>query len=314
MKKTITSLGLSIAFFTASHAQPVINDGTGMPPVGFSDSIAFVTSAMSPGTGGANITWDFSALTPTVAGTAKIVDPATTPYAAMFPTANYAIQLTPNGAPDSMYEYYHVTGTKWDIVGSSYSAASPGGDYTPNPKTMIPFPFTFTQSVTDTFQKVGSSASSVTITYDGYGTLVTPYRINSNVIRVKRDFGGTDFYYDWFTTNPLIIVASYENQTQKFTFMSTSTVNSVKEITNTVASSVYPNPLTSGATISLTAGASLGKSATVVITDVTGRIVRQLPMEKNVVTFERAELNSGLYFYSIRNNGALVSAGKFVIE
>jgi hypothetical protein len=314
MKKIITSLGIFLAFAIAAQAQPVIVDGTSMPPVGYSDSIAMITSAMSPGTGGANITWDFSSLAPVVGGMAKVVDPATTPYASTFPTANYVIELTPNGVPGSMYEYYNITNTKWEILGSNYSITTPGGDYTPNPKTMMPFPFSFNQSETDAFQKVGSSASSVTITYDGFGTLITPYRINSNVIRIKRDFGGTDFYYDWFTLNPLITVATYDNNEQKFTFLSTSTVNSINDIRSRATSSVYPNPVISRATITLASGVNTSNAATAVITDVTGRIVRLLPVESQAVAFDRAELNGGLYFYSIRDKGTIVSAGKFVIQ
>jgi hypothetical protein len=314
MKRTITSLGLTLAFFTAAQAQPVISNGNNMLPVGFSDSVANVISATtSPGAAGANVTWDLSALTPTVVGVAKIVAPSATPYASIFPSATYAIELTPNGAPGSIYEYYVVSATKWDIIGNGYSVASPSGNYTPDPKLMIPFPFSFTQSVTDTYQKLAGSPGSVTVTYDGYGTLITPYKTVSNVIRVKRDFGGTDYFYDWFSVNPLVIAASYDNNTQKYTFLSTSSTTDVKDVARQAKSSVYPNPIVSTATISLS-GTSVNTSAKVIVTDVTGRIVKTMKMENQKTTFSRDGLNSGLYFYTVYSQSAPLAAGKFVIE
>ena len=313
MKKNLTIIALNLAFFTAAQAQPVINNGNNMLPVGSTDSIAVVTSAStSPGSAGANITWDFSALMPTVAGSAKIVAPSATPYAATFPTATYAIELTPVGAPGSVYEYYNISSSKWDIVGSGYSVATPSGNYTPNNKTMIPFPFTYNQSVTDTFQKMSSSVSTMTVTYDGYGTLKTPYKTINNVIRVKRDFGGTDYFYDWFSVNPLVIVANYDNNTQKFTFMSTSTATSVNNVHDRTVATIYPNPAQSNVTIALSERPS--GIATLLITDATGRLVKQMKVAGEQITFSCDGLNSGLYFYSIQDKNAAVAKGRFIVK
>jgi hypothetical protein len=313
MKKTIVSFLFTLAFIQVAHSQPVINDGNNMPVIGYTDSIATITSAStSPGGAGAGMTWDFSALMPVVGGVAKVVNPSTSTYASTFPTANYVIELTPNGAPGSAYEYYVVSGTKWDIVGNGYSIVS-GGNYTPNSKLMMPFPFSFNQSVTDTFQKIGSSVGTVTITYDGFGTLVTPYKSYNNVIRVKRDFGGTDYFYDWFNVNPLVLVTSYDNNTQKYTFLSTSVVNGVNELAAATTSSIYPNPVKSNATISFPSLVS-GRTATVIFTDVMGRIVKQLAMDKPQVSFGTDDLNSGLYFYTIYGKDAVISKGKFVVR
>ena len=66
---------------------------------------------------GANATWDFTALSvdlgqPAISMT--IVDPATTPHASDFPTANYAWRENET----NYYRYFHLTSEKMERIGS----------------------------------------------------------------------------------------------------------------------------------------------------------------------------------------------------
>ena len=309
MKKlfTLTALALSIA----CQAQPVISNGNNMPPVGYSDSVAVVLTGANPGSSGANVTWDFSVYTPAILGTYSIVDPATTPYGANFPSATLGIELKPFTGT-SVFEFYQIGASKWEVVGSNISSSS-GDDYTANPKTMILFPFSFGNSITDTFTKQNGT-HTVTITYDGYGTLITPYTTYNNVVRIKREFGGSDYFYDWFVTTPyLMYVATYDNNVSRLTFVGKSMTTSVNDVTAATNVMITPNPMTSVATFRIHAQKEL-KDAWVIITDVAGRVVNKLQVKNEEAVISRDALTSGLYFYNLIAEGKTEATGKFVIE
>src|SRR5690606_29032714 len=114
-------------------AQPVITSGANYPAIGYTDSIGLVpASSFSPGSGGANITWDFSSLNPTMAGKATVVNPSTTPYTAQFPAATHALVIEAMG--NTIYEYDIMSVSKFEMFANNVTGSS-GNDYTPNPKT-----------------------------------------------------------------------------------------------------------------------------------------------------------------------------------
>lgn len=309
MKKLFTSSAFLLSM--AAYAQPNIVDGSNMPPLGYSDTIAVVLSGANPGAAGANVTWDFSAQSPMIAGKFTFVDPATTPYGANFSSATHAIELTAF-VGGTMYEYYTVNASKWEVIGSNITGSG-GDDYTANGKTILPFPFAYSSVVTDTFTKQ-SSTSTVTITYDGYGTLITPFYTYSNVLRTKRDFGGSDYYYDWYITSPyLMTVATYDNNNGRLTFIGKSVINSIHDIHAASAHvTVAPNPVHSKSTIRIHAEDNIqGK---IIVTNVTGSVVAELPVYKNEATFSREGLSSGLYFYNVVTKNGSVAKGKFIVE
>lgn len=310
MKKLFTILFSFTAF--ASTAQPVISNGNNIPPFGASDSISVSTTALSPGSGGANVTWDYSSLVCTVAGKATYVDPATTPYTATYPSANKAIKIEiPTG---TIYEYDIVSASKWEMLANNVTATT-GQNYTPNPKTMMPFPFHYNDVVTDTYQELASGTGSVTMTYDGYGTLITPYGTYNNVVRMKRDFGGpTDYYYDYYISSPYLqLVVSFDANVSKYTVVKTGTtgVSSISGNKTTVLA--YPNPFSSTTTVSVNTTENLS-NATLVLTDMTGKAVKEVPANTREITVDRAGLNAGLYFYSVYNNGVCLAKGKISIQ
>jgi hypothetical protein len=292
-------------------AQPVVLNGSNLPPVGYTDSVAMTTSSMSPGAPGANVTWDFSSLPAVKGGKFTIVSPSSTPFASSFPSSTYAIKLDITGIPLPIYEYDIVSASKYEVIGSNISGGG-GSDYTPNPKTIIPFPFNFNNVVVDTFEKVGSSPSSVTITYDGYGTLITPFGTYNNVIRSKRDFGGTDYFYEWYRVSPILWqVANYNNQTQGYTFLGTSPVGVEDLLNESALVKLYPNPMTNSSVISISSNI---KEGMFVLTDISGRVVKKVALSNNSAILYRDDIPSGLYSYSILNNNNVIARGKLTIQ
>jgi len=313
MKRKITFSAL-LAFVAGSFAiaQPVLNDSSTVIPVGMGDSVSVITSATSPGTGGANHTWDFSALTPVTGGYAQFVTPASTPYAASYPAATRAVKIDIPSL-GTIYEYDIVSNTKWEMLAGNVTASS-GDNYTANPKTMVPFSFHFSDVVVDTFYKNATGPYTVEMTYDGYGTLVTPFGTYNNVIRMKRSFGGNDYYYDWYSTSPyLSIVVSYDNNTQKFTFTGSSTTG-VNKVTAAKANVIiYPNPFSETTKIAVNTTEDLTK-AIFTLADLTGRVVKEMPANTHELLLSREGLNPGIYFYSINTNGLCLAKGKISIQ
>lgn len=311
MKKLFTITGLFTFLFNAAYAQPAVNDTSNLVPIGLGDSIVVLTSAMSPGAAGPNQTWDFSSLTAPAAGYAQFVYANSTPYTATYPGATRAVKIDiPTG---TIYEYDIVSATKWEQLANNVTATT-GDNYSVNPKTIMPIPFHYSDNVVDTFYKNAVGPYTVTMTYDGYGTVITPYATYTNVIRMKRSFGGSDYYYDWYTTSPYVIdVVSYDNNTQKYTFIghSTTGVNNISGSKTTVQ--VYPNPFTERTRIAINTMENMA-NATFTLVDITGRVVKEMPANTREITLDRAGLNAGLYFYSVYNNGACLAKGKLSIQ
>ncbi len=311
MKKVSTLTGLLLLAATAVVAQPAITDTASFIPIGYGDSISVITSAIPPGSAGANQTWDFSALTPTTAGYVSFVYANTTPYFASYPGATRAVKIQiPTG---TIYEYDIVSPTKVEMLAGNVSATT-GDDYTPNPKTMVPIPFHFGDVVVDTFIVNAAGPYTVTMTFEGYGTLITPFATYSNVIRMKRSFGGSDYYIDFYATSPFVSnVVSYDNNTQQYTFFGSSPTG-VKQMNASKATvQLYPDPFSETANVLINTAENM-KGAKLVLTDITGRVVKQVNVEKPEILLSRAGLQAGMYFYAVYNAGTCIAQGKVSIQ
>lgn len=312
MKNLLTIASLGISF--SALAQPIINNASNLPAVGYTDTVSVAVSAMSPGAGGANATWNFSSLNPTAGGTFELVNPSATPYAANFSTATHAIKLTPFSGT-AVYEYWKASSAELEILGSNISSGS-GTDYTPNPKTLIPFPYSYGTVHNDVFQTTSGGPYNLTVTYDGYGTLITPFTTHTNVVRSKRDFGGSDYYYEWYITSPILMtVASFDNNTGKYTFLGKSIINSVDEFGAVNSKAIVsPNPVQQNASIKIS-GTHAPALGTVHITDISGRWLQQLTLSNGAATFCRDQMPAGVYIYSVYDEKKqLVAKGEFLVQ
>ncbi len=208
-------------------AQPTLQNNV-FPDIG--DVITFNTADtllnIEEGGAGANQTWNFSTLQPQ-AGlevTQQVfISPVGTPYAANFPTANIVAKI---GEDTAVYSYFRKEANQFSILGGG--SVDFLQEYT-DPDVFLKTPLAFNGSYTEEyayqlaaigFQSVGSR----TVTYDGYGTLITPLGTFANAIRLKlvstqEDSaalgGGVEFIsqteitsYDWFVANQVGSVVS----------------------------------------------------------------------------------------------------------
>ncbi len=165
-------------------AQPIL---TGTSPIGYVAPLAVVSAATLPlvpiATNGANVTWDASGLLkdagiPIINYT--VSSPAGTPYATDYPVANWhftdpaLVALIGN-------TYYQLTADSFVLWGA-HIAGSPY-EINDNPEMDLVFPFTYNQVAVNTYSKTNYTAANavssyqtgdVTLTYDGYGTLILP--------------------------------------------------------------------------------------------------------------------------------------------
>jgi hypothetical protein len=296
-------------------AQTTITASNTFPAVGYTDTFR-VAAGSNVGPSGNGVTWDFSSMTAAVGGTFSVVTPSSTPYSSTFPSATHALQLNIASAPGPAFEYYRLDGSGWNILASTYSAASPGSNYTANEKLRIPFPFSLGNSRTDTFQKTGSGPDAYTITYDGFGTLMLPGRSYNNVVRMKYQWIGGEIAYNWFTTSPLFFVATWsQNGGGQFQFLGKNlpVPSGISETEPSgVRTVVFPNPAQGHMMLSIE-GLPDFRNAECLIQDVSGRTVRVCPVTAALTAVSLEGLRAGHYTYRVQQAGARKSGGKIVV-
>lgn len=153
------------------------------------------TGAITQGASGAGITWNFASLSSFNVKTGTFVLPNATPHAAAFPGATTAVVYTPGieyGSFTANYEFFTINNTGLTKNGFVNNASTPIAVNYSDPKTLMPYPFTYGNSHIDNFTANYSSgpnsvteAGNFTVTADGYGSLVLPYGAINNVLRVR---------------------------------------------------------------------------------------------------------------------------------
>ncbi len=329
MKKTsLLSLLISIFAFNL-FAQPTITSSYN--PI-YADTFAYKivvdTAAMQPGSAGAGVVWNLSSL-PSTLNTREFnfMQPQFTNYATVFPTANMAAEIVDVTQGGTTYEFYNTSTTSYKEVGTVVFSAQ---DNFTNGFRIFAYPFTFGQSYSDSVtgsNGVANITGVVTTTYDAYGTLNLPAQsggVFNNVGRIKIDevlvynYGaGLDIVshivtYLWMDNTP------NNMKKQPILYMSTKDLsglqtdhkksagirqilftNSVPQLNfNSANVSVYPNPFHDKIALSLT---KLNTKVTVQISDMTGKIVKEICLEKSVAeeTLYLNDLREGVYFAKI---------------
>jgi hypothetical protein len=197
-----------------AFGQTSIPSGMSLSPEG-TQSELYVANLPSPqlpgGASGANQTWNFQNASFTKAADIQVFNCQTGPTAAAFPTANHCQELIPTPGSvlgnQNLYVLWMYSAQAMENLAALTNAAGTTNNYSPNPKTRVPLPFQFQQTTQDSYQKVGSGPQNITLTFDGYGTLQLPMRTINNVVRIRTDYS-TSTDYDWWTLNPLQVVAS----------------------------------------------------------------------------------------------------------
>lgn len=320
----LTSTAL-ICFGSAySIAQPTLGAnislplGQHIPVVGVAES-----SVPNQGAAGANITWDFSGMVSDQSQTVNFVATGQTPFAANFGSATVAAEyesgLSVGSTAAVRYEFFslnaanlirHGLATNQNVV-VSYS----------NPQTALTLPFSYQSTNTDDFAAdfsvsglYVSETGTISVTGDGYGTLILPNATISNVLRVRvvQDYtdlvdNGSSFSYHvetyvWYHPNiayPLLVIS--DEHVQDSPLPSIKTVyyamlelqTGIADVYPTFTLKAYPNPTADRVFVDfyLPEAAEVGLS----VYDIMGRKVQEKPIEQLSPGKGGFQLNFGGY-------------------
>ncbi len=316
MKKIIFACSFFLALKTA--AQPVL---TNTSQIGYVAPVAVASAATVPlvpiATTGANVTWDCSGLLKEAA--VPIINytvsaPAGTLYAADYPGANWHF-TDPAFVAIIGHTYYnlsidsfvlwgrHVTGNAYEIYD--------------NPEMDLKFPFGYSQSVNNTYSKTNYNAAGgissyqtgdVTLTYDGYGTLILPNGTYTDVVRVKKvrtnNLGPTLNSYFWYnsTNGERLLFYEEKDGAGPNVVFNTNVVNSVSVINN-------DNKITIGNNVDdhkvvISSSKNIDK---IFVYNITGQLVYSMKnINTNKLDFS-LESAKGLYIISIETDGHTVN-------
>ena len=158
--------------------------------------------------------------------------------------------------------------------------------------------------LTDTYEfQDDPTVITATSTYDGYGTLITPYNTFTNVIRQKsvQNYSNaiTTTFYTWYTTNPFKTIMSFtfitgifsSNSADVYTNYTSLGLNDFEQETGI---SLYPNPASSALNLQLANNVSIDK---IIVVDAMGKIV--LVQNKNANQINVENLTSGIYLIQV---------------
>ncbi len=334
MRKSTLLLFLTGGLCGTMIAQPTLTNSGIMPVPG--NTITNISSAwVSPGSAGANQTWNL-ALSNGGPSTATYVLPSASPYAANFPTATAAINS------GGTWVYYKGLATAWQNCG--YVTGAPTVMSFSNPEDLLHFPFAYNNTYTDPWATTYVQATytyyrwgTTTVTADGYGTLTTPDGTFNNVMRVH-------YYQDYQDSvnimgNPMVI--TYINDEYMwylngnhgliaavYTFTASTSspitgglymsgvVSDVNEFSALSSLSLAPNPANDQ--VNFMVNLNEAKEVSVALYNSVGQKI-EVPYNttgiigENKISISVAELPEGIYFATVSLDGTEVSSQKFVV-
>lgn len=301
------------------EAQPTLTGATNNPQPG---NISVVYSCkdgpISIGSGGANMTWDYSNLQIDDSVTSSYKACSAIPVCGLFTGSNVALEY---GIYE--HEFWRADASKYSFEG--YFGVLAKTVYT-DPKDFLRYPFTFNSSFNDTFVADIDDGSeflmgSCVVTADAYGTLKLPDGTITNTLRVHRAEIGTDSivggtvekyktdWYTWYTPGvptPLLRIATGEvpigatpdTIVQLFKRYPTG----VNEVANRVpVVEIYPNPSDGNITIKVLSNKT--DKAELTITNMFGEVVAN----QNIFTNQSMKIQlsqpSGIYIVNVKVNG-----------
>jgi len=287
--KAITITVLAFIFGSAANAQITITESD-MPVAGNAYYTVYdsTATAVTPGGSGPGQTWDLSAIANQYVDTEYCLTAASTPYAALFPTANLVLNIH---QPFSvLYQYYNLSSGSMATSGSIVVPGATTETFTDSPAMRsMTFPLTYLSTWGGTSRSVFKLASAGTgfdsmkiiswVTYtdtvDAWGTVITPagswnslrlkqlsiaaedsffqYSTDSNAwafIDAEATTGLPTGNYSWYANSEGIAVASIGYNVSHASYLQTAT-SGIKNISLYNQVNVYPNPGNGKMTIKL---------------------------------------------------------------
>ena len=228
-------------------------------------------AALSPGAGGINAVWDWSAAQFSMDSfmVKKTIVASGSPYAVFFPQATMAVESFDNyNVSSKSYDYFELdTGLTYYYLGNRAGGVT---RLYSNPSKDFHFPFGYNNSYDDDYCFEAQSTSgtvgycgSMNLHFDGIGTLILPYGTFNGIYRIRHtradvvdgSTGDTTFttIYSWYKSGLHHPIATYEETHSNAgativgaTILS-SGINSIDEAANMDQSlRVYPNPFHQG--------------------------------------------------------------------
>lgn len=315
-------------------AQPTINNMMVMPIGSSYTMLKDSTLGVNSGSSGANQTWNFSSVIPTIPNTARTylsIDPATAPFIDSFPAANFVINVN-NG---SQYNYFNNTGNNTFMIGN-YDTM-PSFTFFQNSQLCYQRPFTYLNTFTDTFSftyfyvDMHDASGNETVTADAYGTVITPVATYPNCLRIftvqpindtdlvdSSIFSYIDYYYAWYDGVHFAPVFEFDSL-----MIDTSVYYSVRHLSNETSGIneispnkaigiVFPNPGKDQFTLCYHLNSS---ESMLQIKDITGRLVYKETISGNLgnTIIKTSELSNGTYLWEITNNDGIEAKGKLSV-
>jgi hypothetical protein len=299
MERTLT-LALPL-LAVGALAQPAILESAYLPN-GTTMDVSVHSGAIPPGGAGAGQIWDLSSLTYNPVGVIGVADPASTPCASTFPSSNMSY-VVPNGT----WHYFIRTTTDLQWQGMNWPSSCVGGLTFTDPRKVIDFPFNYQDSFTDTYAGDDGSSGSVTVEYDGHGTLITPFGTFNNVARIKST-DGANVDYAWLSDGfpQYGILQTIDGNSSTLVF--TSVVTGLAERSTTEPVVVAPNPASDRITIS-----DVPPGATVTIADPSGRTLQRGFATDAATIVDISPLPAGIYFVRWEGGGRMGSR-KLIVQ
>ena len=338
-------VGLIAGGVSSAIAQPTLTAANSSPALG--DSIVYfildsnATDYLS--TAGAGVTWDYS----NVAGygtttTQRIVDPATTPYVADFPSSQLCEELVGSG-------FIYRTNYPDSVVSEGYVVTDPTlGTVTiilTDNLRYIEYPFTYTDMFVDAIDGTADApitggtpipySGTMTVEADAHGTLTVGSTTMYNVLRIKNTENGVADA-GIFGTIPIVRTQLwyYEPGTSNFPIFVHSTVSANGVTTSVVYSwvdadfhvgveeqsapefSITPNPATDWMNLQLQSPQNGQVNLNVV--SLTGKQVLDLGNRTVIKGSQTIRVNvetlaAGVYFVNARMGDA-IQTKKLVIR
>ncbi len=304
-----------------ANGQPVITAANSNPVVGetFTCLVNQPLIAIPVTNGGAMQTWDISSYPSTQTSPRIYVDPATTPYAALYPAASVA-----GVYPGGIFDYHLGSSAEFSYLGAADNSSSTVyADF----KKRISYPFTYNDSFTDTYNDGSGNYGSLAAAADGYGSMILPYGTINNLLRVYiysvtvyAAFGIDTLFensYYWYGPgihNPVCIYIertwSFDPTTTFYTLLYLDQ-NSVG-IENLAAGEtrllLFPNPAHNEINIQ---GMEEFTSASII--NLQGQEIKKTDISPATATLYVGDLSRGIYFLKTSGKGN-TAYSKFVVE
>ncbi len=235
---------------------------------------------------GINQTWDLSSVTLQPLGTLNFTAAANTPFAANYPSANWAWAQTITGVGTD-HVYLNIGTTGIEVLATGVPSST--NDYT-DPQRIMQFPMTYGQSFTDTYVNM-DGPSSITWSYTGHGTAITPLGTFNDLAKVV----STDDDMLLWNTSPLYPMV-IDDDSNVLVFVPSGV--GMGDVNAGSVVQVYPNPCTDRLVVDGT------ERSTWQITNMQGQVLGTGAFNRTgLQSLDASALASGAYILTIGTAG-----------